>query len=168
MDQQENGAPKGIRLGGVDYEVIVDGTLEHDNWVRKVALRAGILGMTPAAGESDQQFAERLCEVALQSGDQIRLVAALLLPAGQKTTDWRESTAEEIAGRLAQLTDPDDKRLFFAQLGTILAGFFQSGAASSTASPNSSQTKTGSETAPERDDQGFTAQQVDAMASGVC
>jgi hypothetical protein len=126
-----------LLLGGRGFEAAAEGTsFEQDEYLMGIVLEHGIHEVIQAGGD--------IAAAVVRAGCTTQLLAGLLMPAGEP---WRREQAEATARHFASIRDPKEKNTLQACLLGLLRGFFEAGAASSTASRTSSPatktTKTG-------------------------
>lgn len=113
-----------ITLGSRVFWVQEEGTIEHDLWTMKIIRDKGLDKLTLDAAESSEAFVQRVLSMILETGALFTILAAGLVPDGQP---WTPEGAEEVAGFLKDLREPEDKKLMQHLVVSVLIGFFAAG-----------------------------------------
>lgn len=124
-----------IRLGGREFQPVVDGTIEHDYWLMGLIRRAGIDRCVIEDGESPDEFAIRLMRELVNSGHAFSILSGVMMPADREVCDWTPAMAADTEAFLKRLTAPEDKQTLNACTASLLAGFFVNGLATLRTSP---------------------------------
>lgn len=131
-----------IRLGGRDFQPVVNSTIEHDYWLMARIRRAGLDRVTINPGEVPDEFVIRVLRETIDSGQVFELLGGMLMPADKLGADWTPDMAQATGEFLKGLTKPDDKQIVNASVMSMLSGFFESGLASLVTSPKYSPDET--------------------------
>ena len=122
-----------MKLGGKYFVPTEHTTARQDGWV---VVQMAEAGLDRFAGRTlDADTSRELTLAALRSGKTWHLLAGFLVESGKK---WTPEAAEETAAFLADITDPESKRLMDDAFIGLLAGFFFTGPTSSAPSPSAS------------------------------
>jgi hypothetical protein len=123
-----------IKLGaGRFFAPAEQTTARQDGWITVQAADAGI---TRFIGRTlDEHTAVDLVIQVLRSGKREHILAGVLV---EQDVKWTPETAEQNAEFFAEITDPEAKAALADAFIPALAGFFLSGAESSTDSPSAS------------------------------
>jgi hypothetical protein len=114
-----------FHLGGRDFVAIAEGTtFEQDSYIMGLVLEKGLDKVIEANGD--------VAGAVLRSGCVGKFVAGILTDVG---AEWTVERALENATHFSNLRDPEGKQVLSACLRGLLKGFFDAGAAFSTASP---------------------------------
>jgi hypothetical protein len=126
-----------IVLAGRSFRPAVAYTFANDLYVARELAASGVTEAFQAMASTPEldRARAKMVVAAFTSNRLCALLAGILHEDGVK---WREAVAARNADFFAELTDPNDKAALLASLVERIAGFFLSGLASSTTSPNSS------------------------------
>lgn len=113
-----------IPLGGVTYVHVGVSTLEHDIWFMAQLRKVGLTDPQIIEGEEPHDYAQRLLNQLLASGEAHLTVAGLIVPVGVR---WSPAIAVQTAAHLGSLEDPEEKQRFWDFLLDLLGEFFQNG-----------------------------------------
>lgn len=147
-----------ITLGGRNFWVQEQGSIEHDIWTMNAVRKHGLDKLVLLETETSDAFVERVLTKLLETGTIFTILAAGLVPEGQP---WTPEGAEEVSHFLKSLREPEDKVLMQKMVVSVLIGFFAGGLPLWTRSRNSSEA--GTETAAQRATSGGNA----SSASGT-
>lgn len=129
------GAEKHV-LGGRTFLSVTESTVEHDLTFHGVAGRAG-LRFEKRDEEAVEEFAARILEETIQSGQALELLGCLLVPEEVGVEGWTPEEARKTAAFIGQLRGEEDKARVRALILSLLIGFFGCGLASIRTSPRS-------------------------------
>jgi hypothetical protein len=127
-----------VTLNGKGYNRIKNPSFGHDIFVMSIVRKHSLDRLQMFEGESPEEFADRVVQVALSSGSAMDLIGGLLIPEGITMEDWTEKVGRDTAIELSRLTSPDDKAMLRAELAQTMAFFLLSGIASLRTSRKSS------------------------------
>jgi hypothetical protein len=117
-----------LSLGGREYVYVgADGPLRQDLFLLANARHAGLAGVFIAEGETPEAFAQRLLDSCITSGRALRILSALIVPAGVKPEAWNEEDAYKVECALAAIVDPAEKTRVLTELLSAILGFFENG-----------------------------------------
>lgn len=123
-------------LGGRTFLSVTESTVEHDLYFHGLAGRAG-LRFEKHEDESAEDFAARILEETIQSGQALELLGCLLVPEELGVEGWSPEEAHKTAAFIGQLRGEEDKAQVRALILSLLIGFFGCGLASIWTSPGS-------------------------------
>jgi hypothetical protein len=124
-------------LGGRPFVALTETTVEHDLYFHGLAGRAG-LRFEKWEEESAEEFAGRILEEVIQSGQTLDLLGCLLVPKEIGVEGWSPEEGRKTAAFIGQLRGDEDKARVRALILSLLIGFFGCGLASIRTSPRSS------------------------------
>lgn len=126
------------RLGGRDYVPVTQSTLEHDLHYLKLRTRAGFDHLEKIETESWDDYAVRLLDRVVATGQILPLLGCLLIPAGTDPMSWTPELGRETAERLGRIGRPGEKDVVRALALSLLLDFFEHAPASLPGSRTSS------------------------------
>lgn len=118
----------------------------QDSYAVKAMRHAGVAQPQLQPGEDPEAYVERVFAELHDKEIHYALVAALLIPADAEK--WDRKRAPEVERFLEDLTEPEDKRIYLALLGTVLRPFCTSGLVSWRSSATSGSATTTSPSRP--------------------
>jgi len=127
-----------FELGGRKWQIITNGSLQHDYWMVEQVRDAGIKDVEIPAGADLDQALNALIARVMAKGAFLTLLGGLLIPAEIPVTDWTPDVAAEVSAFIGKLVAEEDKVRVRALVAQMLAGFFRSGLVSGWTSPISS------------------------------
>lgn len=111
-------------LGGHQYSVLAQGTLEHDHYLMTRVRASGLHHLKRDPNDTTEEHAMKVLAQVIDAGEAMALLGGLIIPVGMDPTDWRPRVAEDIAERLRRLTDPEEKAIANGLLLSALMDFF--------------------------------------------
>ena len=121
-------------LGGRTFLSVTESTVEHDLYFHALAGRAG-LRFEKGDEESHEDFAARILDEFVQSGQTLELLGCLLVPEEVGVEGWTPDEARRTAAFIGQLRGEADKARVRSLVLSLLIGFFGCGLASISTSP---------------------------------
>ena len=132
-------------LGGRTFLSVTESTIEHDLYFHALAGRAG-LRFEKGDEESPEDFAARILDELVQSGQTLELLGCLLVPEEVGVEGWTPDEARRTAAFIGQLRGEADKARVRSLVLSLLIGFFGCGLASVWTSPRSSRNQPAADT----------------------
>lgn len=139
-------APTVLHIGGRDFALLEDGSLEHDIYLQRELRAAGLLTfdggaaavLDPTASEDENALAFLVS--VYDSGHTFTLLAGLLVDAAPDGTpmEWTPAMAATNAAFFARVRDRESKPLLQGVLSAGVAAFFGAALSSRTSSRSSS------------------------------
>ncbi len=123
-------------LGGRTFLSVMESTVDHDLYFHGLTGRAG-LRFEKLEHESPGEFAARILEEVVQSGQALELLGCLLVPEEIGVEGWTPEVARETASFIGHLRGEEDKAHVRALILSLLISFFGCGLASMWTSPRS-------------------------------
>lgn len=133
------GAERFYELGGRRFLTVQEMTVKQDLAFLALTREAGLDGLTMGAGESPEDFAERILGALVENDAVLKILGLLLVPPairsrrlpfqkpGTVPSKWTPEVADETAAFLGSLSTPKDKAQIRALILTLLIHFFGSG-----------------------------------------
>jgi len=137
-------------LGGKPFVAVIDGTSLRDDYVMRLAGRAGLREVALRNGETAEAFANRLLNDLVDAEVRHAILGGLLIPRGEKPESWTPEMAEETAKHLQHLTDPAEKVTLNGLTASFLGDFYARELGSLVNSPIASGTAQGESAPAER------------------
>jgi hypothetical protein len=128
-----------LTIGGRQFKAVTQSTLRHDYLTQAQILKAGLHRLEMLAEETADEFALRVMRKAALDGEIFLLLGHLLMPVEREGKEWTPQMAEQTAEFLGNVTEPKDKAVLKAQIGSVLSSFFANGLSSLSVSLSSSQ-----------------------------
>jgi len=119
-----------IVLGGMRWRALQVSTIEHDLWIMRKIRDSGLDAVKMEAEERPDEFALRILDAVLMSGQALWLVAGTIVGEGKADTDWTPEMAEANYALLRTFTSEEDKAVFRSAIISLLSGFFAAGLSS--------------------------------------
>lgn len=119
--------PPAITLGGRQWQLITESTLENDVFKREQLIDSGLASLYMKVGETEDQFARRIDNELVKGGRMFGVLASVLMPAEISAGDWTPATAEETAAFLRKLTIPAEKEAARIMGRGIITAFLTAG-----------------------------------------
>ncbi len=126
-------------LGGKPYVALIEGTSERDDYVMRLAGKAGLREVSMRRGETPEAFAQRLLYDLVDAEVRHDILGGLLIPRGEKPENWSPSLAENTAKHFRMLTSEEDKSTLNGLTAGFLGDFFERGLSSLLNSPTASE-----------------------------
>ncbi len=127
-------------LGGRTFLSVSESTVEHDLYFHALVGRAG-LRFEKGDEESPEDFAARILDELVQSGQTLDLLGCLLVPEDVGVDGWTPEEARKTSAFIGQLRGEADKARVRSLVLSLLIGFFGCGLASVWTSPRSSSSR---------------------------
>jgi hypothetical protein len=124
-------------FGGRDFESAGVSTIEQDLAYWRAAQAAGLDSIERLKDESWDDYAVRLLNRIIATGQALPLLGCLLMPADRSGEVWTPEIGREVQEHLRGLTAEEDKARFRSVLLSTLIDFFESGMGSSRSSRTS-------------------------------
>ncbi len=115
------------KIGGFEWRAVKRSTIEHQFFTMKVLLEAGLGNPRKAPTETPEDFATRLLNQLILSGQAFLLLGCLLIPEHKKDADWSPEMANETATLIKALSDDEDITAVKQALIGALISFFKAG-----------------------------------------
>ena len=144
------GEPRAVErhvLGGRMFLSVTESTVEHDLYFHTITGRAG-LRFEKHEDETAEDFARRVLEETIQSGEALELLGCLIVPEEVGVEGWTPEEARRTAAFIGQLREKEDKTRVRALILSLLISFFGCGLASIWTSPKSSSGRPAATTDP--------------------
>jgi len=116
-----------LKLGGREFDVIREGTLEWDVTLLNLLQGCGLADVTLMIGETAEQLAMRVYRTLMSQGAVFEILGCVLNPAGEKALEWTPARMAETARFIRGLSSKEDKSTITSQINSLVAGFFQQG-----------------------------------------
>jgi hypothetical protein len=116
-----------LNLGGRQFDVIHEGTLEWDVTLLNLLQSCGLSDVTLQLGESAEGLAMRVYRTLMSSGAVFEILGCVLNPHGEDPLKWSPAQMAETAKFIRGLSSKPDKATITAQITSLVAGFFQQG-----------------------------------------
>ena len=116
-----------LKLGGREFDVIGEGTIEWDVTLLNLLQGCGLADVTLHIGESAEDLALRVYRTLMSSGAVFEILGCVLIPGGSNPFEWTPALMAQSAKFLRGLHEKADKDEIKSQINSLVASFFRQG-----------------------------------------